>query len=72
MASCKDCSHFMKEKRIQVIKSEKNVSYIEARRLASVSDAQGHPNATRKVSVSVGTQTTLTWQTGDGNLLLLT
>ena len=69
MASSKDCSHFIKEKRIQVIKSEQNVSYIEARRLASVSDVQGssqsYANATKKVSVSVATQTSLTWPTGD-------
>ena len=69
MASSKDCSFFIKEKRIQVIKSEKNVSYIEARRLASASDVQGpsqsYANATKKVSVSVETQTFLTWPTGD-------
>ena len=57
MASSKDCSHFTKEKRIQVSKSEQNVSYIEARRLASVSEVQGSSqsyalNATKKVSVS--------------------
>ena len=70
MASSKDCSFFIKEKRIQVIKSEKNVSYIKARRLASVSDVQGpsqsYANATKKISVSVATQTFLTWPTGDG------
>ena len=59
----KDCSHFIKEKLIQVIKSEK------ARRLASASNVQGSSqscaNATKKVSVSVATQTSITWPTGD-------
>jgi hypothetical protein len=35
MASSKDCQHFIREKEIQKIKSEKNISYPEARRFVS-------------------------------------
>jgi TnpA family transposase len=35
MASSKDCQYFLKEKEIQKVKSEKNISYHEARRLVS-------------------------------------
>jgi hypothetical protein len=31
MASSKDCQHFIREKEIQKIKSEKNIAYPEAR-----------------------------------------
>ena len=38
MASSKDCQHFIREKEIQKIKSEKNSSYPEARRFVSAAN----------------------------------
>ena len=66
MASSKDCPVFKKEKEIQKIKSEKNVSYGEARRLYNTThNTNQSANKTYasalKSTASIGTQTSLTW-----------
>ena len=38
MASSKDCQYFLKEKEIQKVKSESNISYPEARRFLSAAN----------------------------------
>ena len=64
MAS-KDCQFFIKEKKIQTIKVERNISYPEARKFVSVtndSSAQkSYASVTKPVFTSVETQTDITW-----------
>ena len=64
MSSSKECSFFKKEREIQKIKSEKNVSYGEARRLYKISNApmtgKSYASAVKSTS-SIATQTNLTW-----------
>jgi hypothetical protein len=65
MASSKDCQNFIREKEIQKIKSEKNISYPEARRFVSAandSPAQtSYAGVTKRVFNSVETQAMFTW-----------
>jgi hypothetical protein len=65
MASSKDCQFFIKEKKIQTIKVERNISCPEARKFVSVtndSSAQkSYPSVTKPVFTSVETQTDITW-----------
>ena len=65
MASSKDCQFFIKEKKIQTIKVERNISYPEARKFVSVtndSSAQkSYASVTKPVFTSVETQTDITW-----------
>ena len=59
---------FIREKQIQVIKTEMNVSYIEAAALPLPQKFKGHLSPTlrsRRKYLSVATQTSLTWPTGD-------
>ena len=63
MASSKDCPLFKKEKEIQKIKSENNISYGEARRLYNTVNSQSNKTyaSAVKSTSSIGTQTTLSW-----------
>jgi predicted RNase H-like nuclease (RuvC/YqgF family) len=65
MASSKYCQFFIKEKKIQTIKVERNISCPEARKFVSVtndSSAQkSYPSVTKPVFTSVETQTDITW-----------
>ena len=65
MASSKDCQHFMREKEIQKIKSEKNISYPEARRFVSATNdsptQKSYASVAKRVFNSVETQTMFTW-----------
>ena len=65
MASSKDCQYFLKEKEIQKVKSEKNISYPEARRFffaANDSPVQkSYANVAKRVFNSVETRAMFTW-----------
>ena len=65
MASSKDCQHFIREKEIQKIKSEKNISYPEARRFVSAANdspaQKSYASVAKRVFNSVETQTMFTW-----------
>jgi hypothetical protein len=65
MASSKDCQYFLKEKEIQKVKSEKNISYHEARRFVSGANdspvQKSYDSVTKRVVNSVETLTMLTW-----------
>ena len=65
MASSKDCQYFLKEKEIQKVKSEKNISYPEARRFFSVANdspvQKSYANVAKRVFNSVETQAMFTW-----------
>ena len=67
MASSKDCQYFQKEKEIQKVKSEKNISYPEARRFVSAANdssvQKSYASVAKRVlnSKSVETQTIFTW-----------
>ena len=65
MASSKDCQHFIREKEIQKIKSEKNSSYPEARRFVSAANdsptQKSYASVAKRVFNSVETQTMFTW-----------
>ena len=69
MASSKDCPIFIKEKAIQKIKSEKNISYGEARRLYNTTNSPSTKTyaSILKSTSSIGTQTSLTWPESDPN-----
>lgn len=65
MASSKDCPLYIKERKIQAIKVERNISYPEARKFVSMandSSAQkSYASVTKPVFTSVETQTDITW-----------
>ena len=65
MASSKDCQHFIREKEIQKIKSETNISYPEARRFVSATNdsptQKSYASVAKRVFNSVETQTMFTW-----------
>ena len=67
MASSKDCQHFIREKEIQKIKSETNISYPEARRFVSATNDSPTQKSYASVakcvlnSKSVETQAIFTW-----------
>jgi hypothetical protein len=65
MASSKYCQHFIREKEIQKIKSEKNISYPEARRFVSATNdsptQKSYASVAKRVFNSVETQTIFTW-----------
>ena len=65
MASSKDCQHFIREKEIQKIKSEKNISYPEARRFVSATNdsptQKSYASVAKRIFNSVETQTMFTW-----------
>jgi ABC-type uncharacterized transport system substrate-binding protein len=65
MASSKDCQHFIREKEIQKIKSETNISYPEARRFVSATNdsptQNSYASVAKRVFNSVETQTMFTW-----------
>jgi hypothetical protein len=64
MASSKNCQFFIKEKKIQAIKVERNISYPEALNFVSMtndSSAQkSYASVTKPVFTSVETQTDIT------------
>ena len=68
MASSKDCQFFQKEKEIQKIKTEKNISYTEARRFVSATNdsnvQKSYASVVKPVFNSVATQTMFTWIEG--------
>ena len=66
MSSSKDCHHFKKEKDIQKLKTERNITYPEARRLFSSvsnpsSSVMSYASVTKRVCVTSETQTMITW-----------
>ena len=64
MSSSKDCPAFKKEAAIQKIKSEKNITYSEARRQYNNTNVQSnktYADAAAKSTVTIGTQTIFTW-----------
>jgi hypothetical protein len=66
MASSKDCQHFIGEKkRNSKVKSEKNISYPEARRFVSNANdspvQKSYASVARRAFNSVETETMLTW-----------
>ena len=64
MASSKDCKYFKSEKDILKLKTEKNITYQEARRLVSVTSnlkATSYASVTKRVLCSAETQTMFTW-----------
>jgi hypothetical protein len=65
MASSKDCQYFLKEKEIQKVKSEKNISYHKAHRLVSAANdspvQKSYASVAKRVFNSVETQTIFTW-----------
>jgi len=65
MASSKDCQYFLKEKEIQKIKSEKNISYPEARKFVSAANdspaQKSYVSVAKRVFNTVETQTMFTW-----------
>ena len=70
MATSKDCPIFQKEKAIQKIKSEKSISYGDARRIYNTANSQSqtktYASAVRSTA-SIGTQTSLSWPESDSN-----
>ena len=65
MASSKDCQYFLKEKEIQKVKSEKNISYHKAHRFVSAANdspvQKSYASVAKLVFNSVETQTIFTW-----------
>ena len=69
-ASSKDCSLYKKEKEIQKLKVERNVTYPEARRIFSAannSTATSYASVTKRVLRTIETQTMFTWPIGNPN-----
>ena len=68
MASSKQCPIFLHEKEITTLKTKNNITYPEARRLVSARmnpSQTSFANVVKRVSVSAGTQTVLTWPIGE-------
>jgi len=65
MASSKDCHFFKTEKEIQKVKSEKNITYPEARKFVSATNdsptQKSYASVAKRVFSSVETQTVFTW-----------
>jgi hypothetical protein len=67
MSSSKECPVYLKEREIQKIKIEKNISYLDARRQVSISNDSSqnskasYASAAKRTYTSSTTQTTLAW-----------
>ena len=70
MANSKNCSHYKKEVEIQKLKTEKNISYQEARKLVSTSNDSSQPTSYADklkgppTTRTFETQTVFTWPNG--------
>jgi hypothetical protein len=67
MSSSKECPVYLKEREIQKIKIEKNISYLDARRQVSIwndssqNSKASYTSAAKRTYTSSTTQTTLDW-----------